>query len=180
MSAHTKIGLENEDTLKLRNEVTSFSTGITVWVMSTKIVCLWTISLKPQAHCLLLTKQSRVSIDVSLDLEPLHAKSTSSWIWFNMDSSEQCFCALFLNTQTCLIFYPFHLIILQVSANYSQFETGVHWGIPWPNPMPVQNFVIGYNCWCWYFEYHTSILLMSTRVLISEKQLTCYKSRHQF
>jgi hypothetical protein len=31
-SAHTKIGLENEDTRKLRIEVTSFSTGITVFV----------------------------------------------------------------------------------------------------------------------------------------------------
>jgi hypothetical protein len=29
-SAHTKIGLENEDTRKLRNEVTLFSTIITV------------------------------------------------------------------------------------------------------------------------------------------------------
>jgi hypothetical protein len=35
-SAHTKIGLDNEDTRKLRNEVTLFSKGITISIRLTK------------------------------------------------------------------------------------------------------------------------------------------------
>ena len=37
-SAHTKIGLENEDTGKLRNEVTLFSTIITVLGIDTELL----------------------------------------------------------------------------------------------------------------------------------------------
>jgi hypothetical protein len=42
-SAHTKIGLENEDTRKLRNEVTLFSTGITVLWSDARGASQWNV-----------------------------------------------------------------------------------------------------------------------------------------